>query len=140
MAKFGAITSFLTILLLATLSAALPSDHRSIYHYQDTDKMAYDFGYQHADAYTGNSQGRKESRDGYGNVRGSYQLVEPDGSYRVVEYTADHKNGFIAHVKDKHGVRTFGKPSYGYDAPYHHGGPGPYHRGPAPYHQPAPYY
>ncbi|CAG0920821.1 unnamed protein product [Notodromas monacha] len=89
---------------------------------------AYDFGYQHADAYTGNKQGRKETRDGYGNVRGSYNLVEPDGSYRVVEYSADHHNGFIAHVKDKHGVRTFGKPGYG---PGHgHGPVGPHHHHP----------
>lgn len=38
-----------------------------------------------------------EVRDG-DVVKGSYSLVEPDGSVRTVEYTADDHNGFNAVV------------------------------------------
>lgn len=39
-----------------------------------------------------------ETRDG-GAVKGSYSLVEPDGSLRVVDYRADDHSGFNAVVK-----------------------------------------
>lgn len=48
---------------------------------------------------------------------GSYSLVEPDGSKRVVDYTADKHHGFSAVVKKighhgHHSVEHF--PSHGY--------------------------
>ncbi|XP_014247972.1 larval cuticle protein A2B-like [Cimex lectularius] len=57
----------------------------------------YSFSYSVNDAVTGDSKGQTETRDG-DVVQGSYSLVEPDGSRRVVDYTADPVNGFNAVV------------------------------------------
>ncbi|XP_073975210.1 larval cuticle protein A3A-like isoform X2 [Rhodnius prolixus] len=57
----------------------------------------YSFSYDVQDAYTGDSKGQTETRDG-DVVHGSYNVVEPDGSRRVVDYTADPVNGFNAAV------------------------------------------
>uniref|UniRef100_T1HEF8 Uncharacterized protein n=1 Tax=Rhodnius prolixus TaxID=13249 RepID=T1HEF8_RHOPR len=57
----------------------------------------YSFSYSVNDAVTGDNKGQTETRDG-DVVQGSYSLVEPDGSRRVVEYTADSVNGFNAVV------------------------------------------
>ncbi|KAF6200889.1 hypothetical protein GE061_005336 [Apolygus lucorum] len=57
----------------------------------------YSYSYQIQDALTGDQKGQTESRDG-DVVQGSYSLVEPDGSVRTVEYTADPVNGFNAVV------------------------------------------
>ncbi|KAF9416998.1 hypothetical protein HW555_005826 [Spodoptera exigua] len=47
---------------------------------------------------TGDQKAQTESRDG-GYVKGSYSLTEPDGTLRVVDYTADPVSGFNAVVK-----------------------------------------
>ncbi|CAB3233468.1 unnamed protein product [Arctia plantaginis] len=57
----------------------------------------YSFAYDIQDALTGDSKNQQESRNG-DVVQGSYSLVEPDGSRRIVEYTADPHNGFNAVV------------------------------------------
>ncbi|XP_073985534.1 larval cuticle protein A3A-like [Rhodnius prolixus] len=57
----------------------------------------YSYAYDVQDALTGDSKSQHESRDG-DVVHGSYSLVEPDGSVRTVEYTADPVNGFNAVV------------------------------------------
>uniref|UniRef100_E2J7A8 Cuticle protein-like protein n=1 Tax=Triatoma matogrossensis TaxID=162370 RepID=E2J7A8_9HEMI len=57
----------------------------------------YSYAYDIQDALTGDSKSQHESRDG-DVVQGSYSLVEPDGSRRTVEYTADPVNGFNAVV------------------------------------------
>ncbi|XP_058821588.1 larval cuticle protein A2B-like [Topomyia yanbarensis] len=57
----------------------------------------YSFSYHIADALTGDNKEQQESRSG-DVVTGSYALVEPDGTRRVVEYTADPVNGFNAVV------------------------------------------
>ncbi|XP_065093360.1 larval cuticle protein A2B-like [Ochlerotatus camptorhynchus] len=57
----------------------------------------YSFSYHIADAVTGDNKEQQESRSG-DVVTGSYSLVEPDGTRRVVEYTADPVNGFNAVV------------------------------------------
>lgn len=59
---------------------------------------AYRFEYGVHDPQTGDIKKQYEERDG-DTVRGYYSLVEPDGSIRLVEYTADSKNGFQAVVK-----------------------------------------
>ena len=46
---------------------------------------------------TGDVKSQSETRDG-GVVKGQYSLVEPDGSVRTVDYTADDVNGFNAVV------------------------------------------
>lgn len=51
-----------------------------------------------ADGLTGDRKSQHEVRDG-GVVKGSYSVVEPDGSVRVVDYAADDVNGFNAVVK-----------------------------------------
>ncbi|KAK9509437.1 hypothetical protein O3M35_006754 [Rhynocoris fuscipes] len=58
---------------------------------------AYQFEYSVHDAHTGDVKEQSEHRDG-DVVKGSYSLVEPDGSKRIVEYTADPHNGFNAIV------------------------------------------
>lgn len=52
----------------------------------------YDFAYSVSDPHTGDHKSQHESRDG-DVVHGSYSLVQPDGSLREVEYTADDHNG-----------------------------------------------
>lgn len=50
------------------------------------------------DPVTGDNKAQTETRDG-GVVKGSYSLSEPDGTIRVVDYTADSVSGFNAVVK-----------------------------------------
>jgi hypothetical protein len=57
----------------------------------------YSYSYEIQDALTGDAKSQHESRDG-DVVQGSYSLVEPDGTVRTVEYTADPVNGFNAVV------------------------------------------
>ncbi|KAM3961148.1 cuticular protein RR-2 motif 73 [Aphomia sociella] len=57
----------------------------------------YSYAYDIQDAITGDSKSQQESRSG-DVVQGSYSLVEPDGTRRIVEYTADPHNGFNAVV------------------------------------------
>ncbi|XP_037945225.1 cuticle protein 7-like, partial [Teleopsis dalmanni] len=47
--------------------------------------------------HTGDVKSQHETRDG-DSVKGQYSLVEPDGSIRTVDYTADKHNGFNAVV------------------------------------------
>nr|XP_014271320.1 cuticle protein 7 [Halyomorpha halys] len=58
---------------------------------------SYSFTYAVNDPVTGDNHGHTESRNG-DVVQGRYFLVEPDGSVRTVEYTADPVNGFNANV------------------------------------------
>lgn len=57
----------------------------------------YSFAYNVQDSLTGDSKSQHESRDG-DVVQGSYSVVDPDGTKRTVEYTADDHNGFNAVV------------------------------------------
>lgn len=57
----------------------------------------YSFNYGIKDPHTGDVKSQHEERDG-DVVKGQYSLVEPDGSVRTVEYTADDHNGFNAVV------------------------------------------
>lgn len=57
----------------------------------------YSFAYDVQDALTGDSKTQHETRDG-DVVQGSYSVVDPDGTKRTVEYTADPQNGFNAVV------------------------------------------
>ncbi|KAJ8979346.1 hypothetical protein NQ317_012942 [Molorchus minor] len=58
----------------------------------------YSYNYGVSDGITGDRKTQQEVRDG-GVVKGSYSVVEPDGSVRVVDYAADDVNGFNAVVK-----------------------------------------
>lgn len=57
----------------------------------------YAFEYAVNDKHTGDIKHQKEERDG-DVVKGQYSLVEPDGSVRIVDYTADWETGFHATV------------------------------------------
>lgn len=56
----------------------------------------YSFGYSVRNSETNDIKSHNELRIG-DHVRGSYQLVDPDGFKRIVLYTAD-KQGFKAKV------------------------------------------
>ena len=66
----------------------------------------YNFDYSVHDDSTYDIKSQSEYSDGNGYVKGSYSLVEADGTKRIVEYTADDVNGFNAEVKKE------GTPSY----------------------------
>lgn len=64
----------------------------------------YHFNYGVKDLHTGDLKSQWEHREG-DVVQGSYSLMEPDGSIRTVDYTADSHNGFNAVVsKSGHNV------------------------------------
>lgn len=84
--------------LFGNLVFGYPSEYSSYEHY-DHAPAPYHFEYAVKDLHTHDIKSQHEVSDGHGNVKGSYSLVEPDGSTRVVEYTADHEHGFNAVVK-----------------------------------------
>ncbi|XP_068151187.1 bromodomain-containing protein DDB_G0280777 [Drosophila tropicalis] len=57
----------------------------------------YSFAYDVRDSLTGDDKRQEEKRDG-DLVQGQYSLIEPDGTRRIVEYTADDLSGFNARV------------------------------------------
>ena len=93
----------------------------------------YNFEYSVNDPHTYDVKSQSEYADGNGYVKGSYSLLEADGSTRVVEYTADDYNGFNAEVKKIDGgyKAPYSAPAYkpAYPAPAY----------PAPAYKPAPY-
>lgn len=104
----------------------------------------YHFNYGVKDLHTGDLKSQWEHREG-DVVKGSYSLMEPDGSIRTVDYTADSKNGFNAVVsKSGHGVHaTAAHPNHRPKQPltYHHKASEPltyHHKAPEPltYHEP----
>lgn len=58
----------------------------------------YSFGYDVQDAITGDNKNQYEVRDG-DVVRGQYSLNDPDGTRRIVDYSADSLSGFNAIVR-----------------------------------------
>ncbi|XP_033213066.1 uncharacterized protein LOC117170475 [Belonocnema kinseyi] len=58
----------------------------------------YSYAYDVQDGLTGDSKGQHETREG-DVVHGSYNLLEADGTRRIVDYTADPVNGFNAVVR-----------------------------------------
>ncbi|XP_023937428.2 larval cuticle protein A2B [Bicyclus anynana] len=82
-------------IVLAALVAVAAS---SVVPVVKVDDEATSFSYDVADPLTGDYKSQSESRVG-GVVRGQYSLVDPDGTKRVVDYTADDVNGFNAVVR-----------------------------------------
>lgn len=64
--------------------------HDELVDYFAHPKYAYKYGV--SDYHTGDVKSQHETRDG-DVVKGQYSLVEPDGSVRTVDYTADKHNG-----------------------------------------------
>ncbi|KAG8248596.1 hypothetical protein J6590_036954 [Homalodisca vitripennis] len=77
--------------------AAAPAYGKAVVDADYDPNPSYNYAYDIKDALTGDSKSQHESRDG-DVVQGSYSLVEPDGSVRTVDYTADPHNGFNAVV------------------------------------------
>ncbi|XP_050056756.1 cuticle protein 7-like isoform X5 [Aphis gossypii] len=81
----------------------------------------YNFEYSVNDPTTYDVKSQSEYSDGNGYVKGSYSLLEADGSTRTVEYTADDYNGFNAVVKNEGGYKApaYSAPAYkpAYSAP-----------------------
>ncbi|XP_060526451.1 cuticle protein-like [Cylas formicarius] len=77
-------------------------DYAGKYHNYEPSSYAYEYGV--SDPHTGDHKSQWETKDKAGVVRGSYSLLEPDGSTRIVDYIAD-EHGFRAVVKkvDVHG-------------------------------------
>ncbi|PSN37969.1 hypothetical protein C0J52_10438 [Blattella germanica] len=72
----------------------------------------YSFKYAVNDYHTGDIKHQHETRDG-DVVKGQYSLVEPDGTIRTVDYTADKHSGFNA-VVSKTGHSVHPELSYGH--------------------------
>jgi len=70
----------------------------------------YNFAYHVSDAHTGDFKTQTEERDG-DYVKGRYTLLEPDGTRRVVDYTADPRNGFNAVVSKEGRPRDVPRPA-----------------------------
>ncbi|KAF5275612.1 hypothetical protein FQA39_LY06724 [Lamprigera yunnana] len=80
----------------------------------------YEFNYGVSDAHTHDHHSQHEVRDG-DVVHGEYSLHEADGTIRNVKYTADHKNGFNAHVtRSGHAVHPKTHAVYGHHDAHHH--------------------
>ncbi|XP_023944313.2 larval cuticle protein A2B-like [Bicyclus anynana] len=60
----------------------------------------YNYWYDIIDPSTGDAKSQREFRQG-DIVKGSYSVVDPDGTKRTVEYTADAKHGFKAVVRNE---------------------------------------
>lgn len=58
----------------------------------------YDFQYSVHDDHTGDLKEQHETAKD-GNVEGYYTLIDADGYRRIVHYTANHEQGFIAKVE-----------------------------------------
>lgn len=86
----------------AVRSAAHYSDSDPAENYEAAAAPKYNFAYDVSDAYTGDFKTQSEVRDG-DYVKGQYTVVEPDGSRRIVDYTADEHNGFNAVVSKQEG-------------------------------------
>ncbi|GAB0091943.1 larval cuticle protein A2B [Sergentomyia squamirostris] len=74
--------------------------HHDDHHYEEHHyaPAPYKFEYGVKDPHTGDHKEAWEHSDGH-HVKGSYSLYEPDGTKRVVDYTADPHLGFNAVVK-----------------------------------------
>ncbi|RZC35011.1 Chitin bind 4 domain containing protein [Asbolus verrucosus] len=107
----------LVLLAVSATYGGLLDYHAAPAHVQDYyAHPQYEFNYGVQDAHTGDHKTQHEVRDG-DVVKGSYSLVEPDGTTRTVHYTADDHSGFNAVVeRSGHAVH----PAVAAPAYYHH--------------------
>jgi len=95
--------------------------------YYSEPKYSYSYGV--SDAYTGDKKSAHETRDGH-VTKGQYQVLQPDGILRTVNYVADPIHGFQATVHNSapavHAVAKAAIPVVAKVADYghHHGGHG----------------
>ncbi|KAK6641476.1 hypothetical protein RUM44_013188 [Polyplax serrata] len=89
--------------------------HEHVVDYHAYPKYTFKYGVK--DFHTGDVKHQHETRDG-DVVKGQYSLVEPDGSVRTVDYTADKHNGFNAVVHKTEAVHP--APEHGEHHHHHH--------------------
>ncbi|XP_049866262.1 cuticle protein 8-like [Pectinophora gossypiella] len=84
----------------------------------------YEYSYSVEDPHTGDHKSQRESRDG-DVVKGEYSLLQPDGSIRKVEYTADQHSGFnaIVHTSSPHAAPVSHAAPISQGAPISHAAP-----------------
>ncbi|XP_045472180.1 cuticle protein 7-like [Harmonia axyridis] len=100
-AKVLAVSAFVAFVQAGLLPSAHLVDEHAVDYYAHPK---YEFNYGVQDGHTGDQKSQHEVRDG-DVVKGTYSLVEPDGTLRTVHYTADDHNGFNAVVeKSGHAV------------------------------------
>uniref|UniRef100_A0A2H8TQ09 Cuticle protein 19 n=2 Tax=Melanaphis sacchari TaxID=742174 RepID=A0A2H8TQ09_9HEMI len=109
--KHKMIAKVLVIVACASLAVAEYASPRAYTPEPKYAPIPYSFEYSVNDPYTYDVKSQRESSDGNGNVKGSYSLLEADGSTRTVEYTADDYNGFNAVVKNSASAASY-KPTY----------------------------
>ncbi|XP_076259190.1 uncharacterized protein LOC143195681 [Rhynchophorus ferrugineus] len=83
---------------------------------EPTAPAHYDFEYSVSDPHTGDVKSQQESRRG-DVVKGSYSLVEADGTKRTVEYTSDAHSGFNAVVSKEGQAKVAAPVAVSYAAP-----------------------
>lgn len=98
-------TVFLCTLVASHVSAAAVDEPE-----KSDDQSHYSFEYHVNNPETGDIKSHNEVRNG-DVVHGTYGLVEPDGSIRTVEYTADEQNGFRAVVHHSDGPTSITGPA-----------------------------
>jgi Insect cuticle protein len=75
-----------------------PTILKKIIHEEHEAPANYDFTYSVHDDHTGDVKEQHEvAKDG--SVEGYYTLIDADGYRRIVHYTANHEQGFIAKVE-----------------------------------------
>ncbi|PSN33406.1 hypothetical protein C0J52_15265 [Blattella germanica] len=84
------------LLIIAATFVAVFAQHHEEHHHHPK----YEFKYGVKDEHTHDIKEQHEKRDGH-KVEGHYKLVEPDGTTRIVHYTADKHTGFHAEVERK---------------------------------------
>ncbi|XP_055595873.1 larval cuticle protein A2B-like [Uranotaenia lowii] len=77
---------------------AAPIHHAIVKEVEHHAPAAYEFSYSVHDGHTGDIKSQHETRKG-DVVHGQYSLLDADGHHRIVDYTADHHNGFNAVVR-----------------------------------------
>ncbi|XP_069195220.1 cuticle protein 7 [Procambarus clarkii] len=102
-----------------------PPQYPAPYKPEEEPAKPYTFEYGVKDGYSGANYGHSENSDGKA-VSGSYQVDLPDGRTQIVNYVADHHNGFQAQVEYK------GEAQYPEAAPYKPAYPSPAPAYPAP--------
>ena len=75
-----------------------PTIVKKIVHAEHEAPANYDFTYSVHDEHTGDVKEQHETAKD-GAVEGYYTLVDADGYRRIVHYTADDHNGFVAKVE-----------------------------------------
>jgi len=86
-AAFLAVATAAPQFIYSGVPAIAPAVTSSQYHAQD-ELGQYSYG------YAGGPSAKSESKDAFGNVRGSYSYIDGNGLTQTVNYVADPVNGF----------------------------------------------